>query len=80
MADLHTRLKQLVDACEDASTLFLIVEAVVRLHEPMPASAGTPYRTCAGCDWGDYADGPPAWPCRTTKAVARVLGAEATDG
>lgn len=54
--------------------------ASLELHKPaFPYPADPAFAVCEGCDPGDYAEGPPLWPCSTITKIADALG-EPTDG
>ncbi len=46
--------------------------AILELHKRDPDDRT--YPVCEGCDWGDYAEGAPSWPCRTVELAAERNG------
>lgn len=50
-----------------------VVAAVLELHKP---DTGNYYAECCGCDWGEYAEGAPEWPCTTVKKINEFLWVE----
>jgi hypothetical protein len=57
-----------------------VAVAVLDLHKPflvLPNEGG--YAECHGCDWGDYAEGAPEWPCTTVLKINEFLHVEGVE-
>lgn len=77
---LLARIAEDSDGCEGTSAESIInaARAVVELHAPFIPQYEREL-CCEGCDWGLYADGPAAWPCKTIDAIASALGVETAE-